>query len=398
MSSPSIRVRPGGRIIRPSVRRAGDRLSRVPHPDEGSRFAAREPEGAGAPLVDWIALTRLEGLGPVSLRRLLERFGSPSGVFAASEGELCDPGLQLRSGHREAILRGPDVAWALEQLDAAERIGAAVVTMDDPLYPQAMRRLHAPPPVLHVLGKGALEAPRAVGVVGTRAPTATGGEACGVLVRDWAREGIRVVSGMARGIDEIAHRGALEAGGETVAVLGCGLDQIGSGARLALARDISCHGVVVSEFAYGGAVLKGNFPRRNRLIAALSGAVVVAEAGERSGALVTARHALEQGLDVLACPGPAGWESFAGCHRLLREGATLCARADDLFAATGWSAGPRRIDFDPLLHLLSGRGATIEEIAISTGRSIPEIEHRLVVLELSGDVVRGDGARWRRRG
>lgn len=352
-------------------------------------------------LVDWLAFARIEGTGPVFQARLLERFGSPSRVFAASRSQLEDPSLGLRKAHADAILRGPDHTWALSQLAIAEHLGAAIVSFDDPGYPAYLRAIHAPPPVLYVLGCVPLDHPRAVGVVGTRNPTTLGGEACAMLSCAWVRDGVRIVSGLARGIDEIAHRAALETTGETLAVLGCGLDQMDSPSRRGLARDISCHGALVSEFPFGDPVGKGNFPRRNRIIAGLSRAVVVAEAGEKSGALITARFALEQGREVLACPGPAGWESFAGCHRLLRQGAALCARPEDLHEALGWEAPLRVQDEgtgDALLNLLTGHGATLEEIAIGTGRSIPEIQHRIVLLEMTGAVVRSVGGRWRRHG
>lgn len=349
-------------------------------------------------LLSWLALAHLEGLGPVRLTKLLERFETPSGIFSASASALEHPSLGLRSAHVEALSRGPDLDWACGQVAEAERLGAAIVALDDPQYPAFLRTIHASPPVLYVLGTVPLEHPRAVGVVGTRSPSGAGGDACGELVRSWARSGVRIVSGLARGIDEIAHRAALEASGETVAVLGCGLDQVDSPSRRALARDISCHGALVSEFPFGDPVYKGNFPRRNRIISGLSSAVVVAEAGDRSGALITARYALEQGREVLACPGLAGWSSFLGCHRLLRQGAALCAQSDDLFEALGWECAPSRAPDDALLNLLASPGATIEEIAIKTGRSIRDIQHQIVLRELSGEVVQTVGGRWRRRG
>lgn len=363
-------------------------------------WQCREPVGSDT-LLEWLALSRVEGLGPVGVARLLERFATPSGIFHATRSDLEDPSIGLRRGHVESVLRGPDLEWAKAQVAVAEAMGAVITCLDDPQYPSALRHIHAPPPVLFVLGCVPLDHPLAVGVVGTRAPSTLGGEACGMLARAWARAGVRIVSGLARGIDEIAHRAALEVAGETVAVLGCGLDQVDSPPRRALARDISCRGAILSEFPFGEQVHKGNFPRRNRIISGLSKAVVVAEAGERSGALITARYALEQGRDVLACPGVAGWESFSGCHRLLRQGATLCARPEDLHEALGWDpiAKPStEASADSLLNLLSGQGATIEEIAIGTGSSIAEVQHRIVLRELSGEVVRCPGGRWRRSG
>lgn len=349
----------------------------------------------GDSLLDWLALSRIPGLGPVRFAQLLERFGSPQKVFAASRQDLLP--LPLGEAVRDALLKGPDHRWALDQVRQAEDLGASIIPLDDPLYPEPLRHIPQPPPVLFVTGSVPLLHPRTVAVVGTRAPTGIGRESCGHLARQWAREGLRIVSGLARGIDEIAHRASLEAGSETVAVLGCGLDQLERASRVTLSREIARHGAVVTEFPFGDPVTKGNFPRRNRIIAGLSAAVVVAEAGEHSGALITARYALEQGREVLACPGPAGWESFGGCFRLLREGASLCACPEDLHLAMGWEAvAPARSAPDGLLNLLTGPGATPEEIAVRMGSSVRDIQIQLVLRELAGEVVRGDGGRWRR--
>jgi predicted Rossmann fold nucleotide-binding protein DprA/Smf involved in DNA uptake len=159
---------------------------------------------------------------------------------------------------------------------------------------------------------------------------------------------------LARGIDEIAHRTCLEQGAPTIAVLGCGLDQIEQSARRHLARMVAEHGAVVSEFPFGGPVVKGNFPRRNRIISGLSQAVVVVEAGETSGALITARNGLEQGREVLTCPGPVGWTTFEGNHRLLREGAALCARPQDLLDQLGWHTTSPDAASDGFLDWLAG--------------------------------------------
>jgi len=371
--------------------------SRHRHPRPASVWEARESAPYEPdPLLDWLSLVRIEGLGPMRCTQLLERFGSPSAAFSATSAELAP--LRLGDAVLDALLRGPDHAWALGQVQAAETSGASILCLDDPLYPEALRHIPQPPAILYVMGSSSLLHPRSVAVVGTRNPTGIGSEACGSLVRDWARSGVRIVSGLARGIDEIAHKAALEAGGETVAVLGCGLDQLDHASRRNLARDIAARGAVVSEFPFGDPVHKGNFPRRNRIIAGLSQAVVVAEAGDKSGALITARYALEQNRDVLACPGPVGWETFAGCHRLLREGAALCARSQDLFEQLAWEAPTARSAATGLLNLLSDTGDTTEEIAAKMGQSVRDMQVQLVLRELAGEVVRAEGGRWRLRG
>jgi len=359
------------------------------------KWEAREPSPpATDPLLDWLALTHIDGLGPVRLTRLLERFGSPSGVFAASPAQLRE--LSLGPQVLEALLPGPDHRWGLEQIRRAEEFGASILCLDDPLYPSALRHIPQPPPVLWVTGTAPLEQSRAVAVVGTRAPSGLGSESCALLVGEWVRAGVCIVSGLARGIDEIAHQTCLAQDSDTIAVLGCGLDQIEQSSRRRLARRISEHGSVVTEFPFGGPVVKGNFPRRNRIIAGLAQAVVILEAGETSGALITARYGLEQGREVLACPGPVGWTSFEGNHRLLREGAALCARSTDLFQQLGWAVSHPDAAPDGFLDFLSGPGATPEEIAAKMGHTVQDIALQLVRREISGEVVRCGNGRWRR--
>lgn len=360
-----------------------------------SSWEARESSIAlRDPLLDWLALTHIDGLGPMRLAKLLERFGCPSGVFAASPAQV--RALALGEPVQDALVRGPDHPWALDQIRAAEDFGASILCLDDPLYPSALRNIPLAPPVLWVTGTIPLEQSRAVAVVGTRAPSGLGSETCSLLVREWAQTGVCVVSGLARGIDEIAHRTCLDQGAPTIAVLGCGLDQIEQSGRRHLARRVSQAGAVVSEFPFGGPVVKGNFPRRNRIISGLSQAVVVVEAGETSGALITARNGLEQGREVLACPGPVGWNTFEGNHRLLREGAAVCARSQDLLDQLGWHTSRHPPTPDGFLDFLAGPGATPEEIAAKMGQRVQDITMQLVLREVAGDVVRGVDGRWRR--
>ncbi len=378
--------------VRPSLRRP---RSVTPSNSLSSPWEARESSmDLRDPLLDWLALTHIDGLGPMRLAKLLEHFGCPSGVFAAAPSQVRE--LALGEHVQDALLRGPDHAWALRQIRAAEDFGASILCLHDPLYPSALRHIPLAPPVLWVTGTTPLEQTHAVAVVGTRAPSGLGSESCSLLVGQWARAGLCIVSGLARGIDEIAHRTCLEQGAPTIAVLGCGLDQIEQSARRNLARVVAEHGVVVSEFPFGGPVVKGNFPRRNRIISGLSQAVVVIEAGETSGALITARNGLEQGREVLACPGPVGWSTFEGNHRLLREGAALCARPQDLLDQLGWRTTSPDAASDGFLDLLAGPGATPEEIAAKMGQRVQDIAMQLVLREVSGDVVRGVDGRWRR--
>lgn len=337
-------------------------------------------------------------MGPVRCQALLERFGSPIEAFDASRDELESISPRLSPDTIDAILEGPDLLWARRQISQAEAMGASVIVWDDPDYPPPLRQIPSPPPVLFAQGVLGLPHERAVAVVGTRNPTPLGESTTRLLCQNWASNGIRIVSGLARGIDEAAHRTALEQGGETIAVLGCPLDGLGTGGRGRLQQQIASAGTVLTEHPFGAPVKPGNFVRRNRIISGLSQAVVVVEAPSGSGALITARNALEQNRELMACPGPAGAPSFEGCFSLLRQGAALCAAPDDLWATMGWKARPPTSD-DPsdstVVRLLRRHEANLEELVLETQMPIALLQGELVLLELSGRIVRLPGARFR---
>ncbi|MEK7392194.1 MAG: DNA-processing protein DprA [Fibrobacterota bacterium] len=346
----------------------------------------------------WLALTHIERVGSVRAQCLVERFGSPQGAFAASRMELSDLPSALHNDTIDALLAGPDLLWARRQVSMAESLGASVICLDDPDYPESLRQIPSPPPVLFAQGVLGLVCPRAVAVVGTRKPSVNGQETTRRLCRDWAANGIRIVSGLARGIDEIAHRTALEQGGETIAVLGCPLDGLGTDGRGKLAQQIASAGVIITEHPFGAPVVPGNFVRRNRIISGLAQAVVVTEAPMGSGALITARNALEQNRELLTCPGPADSSTFEGNFTLLRQGAGLCARPDDLWHAMGWKA--RSVHQDnpsdsPVVRLLRRTDASLEEIALETQTPIAQLQGELVLLEMAGRIQRMGGSRFR---
>jgi len=346
----------------------------------------------------WLALTHIERVGSVRAQCLVDRFGSPQGAFAATRSELAQLHSVLHNDTIEAILAGPDLLWAQRQVSMADSLGASIICLDDPDYPEPLRQIPSPPPVLFAQGVLGLVCPRAVAVVGTRKPSMTGQETTRRLCREWAANGVRIVSGLARGIDEIAHRTALEQGGETIAVLGCPLDGLGTVGRGELAQQIAAAGVIVSEHPFGAPVVPANFVRRNRIISGLAQAVVVAEAPLGSGALITARNALEQNRELLACPGPADSTTFEGNFSLLRQGAGLCARPDDLWQAMGWKA--RNVSQDnpsdsPVVRLLRRTDASLEEIALQTQTPIALLQGELVLLEMSGRIQRMGGTRFR---
>lgn len=274
-----------------------------------------------------------------------------------------------------------------------------VVRRDEADYPEWLRRIYDPPALLWTRGRlVAGEGERAVAVVGSRSATPLGLAFARTLAADLAAAGLTVVSGLARGIDTAAHQGALEAGGRTVAVLGSGLDALYPRENAALARAIARDGAVVSEFPPGTGPWKQNFPRRNRTIAGWARATVVVEAGEKSGALHTARAALEEGRDVLAVPGHPSLPGCAGTNALLRDGAALVRDAGDVLAELGLApAGPAAratpAANDPVLDAMQRAApASIDELATRTALPMPELLVRLSVLELAGRVRRLPGA------
>lgn len=266
-----------------------------------------------------------------------------------------------------------------------------------PRWPVELTGIPHAPEELWVRGRVDLlgRTPR-VAVVGTRSPTPYGELQAARLAGWLAEHGIVVVSGLARGIDAIAHRAALEAGGATVAVLGSGVDR--PWPTGALTERMVREGCLVSEFAPGQGPRRHHFPWRNRLIAGLARAVVVVEAAQVSGSLVTARWALDQGREVLAIPGRVDHPMARGCHRLLRDGAALLERPEDLLPLFGLEPGPSEPSgppASPVLRALTGETLTAEELAARLGRPLPELLGELVSLELDGRVVRAPGGLFR---
>lgn len=289
-------------------------------------------------------------------------------------------------------------------LARAEAAGILPIGRFDPAYPGALAAVPDPPPVLWTLGQIDARNDRMVAIVGSRAASPYGLAVAERIASGLARAGVTVVSGMARGCDAAAHAGALAGGGRTVAVLGSGADVAYPAEHADLHRRIASHGAVVSEWAPGTPPLAHHFPLRNRIISGLCRATVVVEASERSGSLITAACALEQGRDVMAVPGPVVGERHRGSHALLRDGARLVGSAEDVLEELGWTMGPAGAGMpggrlDPVLSCLAdGEDTDLDSLAARSGLPPATLLSRLMELELAGLVRRVAGGRFTRAG
>jgi DNA processing protein len=306
-----------------------------------------------------------------------------------------------------AATAGAARARAASAVGEAARRGIVAVAWGDERYPRQLAAIVDPPFVLWARGAIDLLQQPQVAIVGSRAASSYGEEAAARLASDLVSRGFVVTSGLARGIDAAAHRGALVAGGPTVAVLGCGTDVVYPAEHLELIREVAAAGTVVSELPPGTPPLRHHFPRRNRIISGLSLGVVVVEASERSGSLITADCALEQGREVMAVPGNVLSDRHRGSHRLLKEGAALVESADDVLDALGLFGWPTAGHAGPpaaggegadalLAHLDRGEGRDLDALARASGLDASALLTRLLQLELQGRVRRLPGGRFMR--
>lgn len=290
---------------------------------------------------EWLSLSMVPGIGATLFIRLLARFGTPANVLCASEVALAEV---VGKKVAQRIRQYPEVVDTAVQERALAHYGAQLFTMDDADYPHHLAEIYDPPLALFARGNFTWsEFPPAVAIVGTRRPSAYGLRMAGMLAEQLAARGIAIVSGMATGIDAAAHEGAMRAGGQTLAVLGCGVDVVYPSEHAELMHRILQQGAVVSSFPMGVKPSRGHFPYRNRIISGLSTGVVVIEAPPGSGSLITARNAAEQGREVFAVPGHAGDRNALGPHSLLREGAKLVETVDDIVAELDLPAEARRM-------------------------------------------------------
>jgi DNA processing protein len=277
----------------------------------------------------WLALNLVPGVGSILFKRLLDRFKTPEAVFRAPMKELLKvEGLGTRVAGE--IQRGPLDKTVRRELSLLKEVGGEVITLEDDDYPRRLRDVYDPPALLYVRGKLRSEDELAIAVVGSRKTSPYGRWFTEKIGQDLARHGITVVSGMARGIDSVAHKGALQGGGRTIAVLGCGVDVIYPSENRNLFYQIIEQGAIVSEFPMRSIPEGVHFPRRNRIISGLSIGVVIVQASAKSGSLITAGYALEQGREVFAVPGNVGAEGSRGTNQLIKEGAKLVDSTEDI--------------------------------------------------------------------
>jgi len=280
----------------------------------------------------WISLNMTPGVGPRAATKLLEKFGSAENVFHATRSEL--ESLRLRAETIESILKREFHEKAVEELEKVRELGGDVLILDDGSYPFLLREIADPPITLYVRGnwQACFDAP-CVGVIGSRKCSTYGENASEMLSRDLAENGVCVVSGFARGIDTAAHRGAIRGQGKTIAVLGTGIDEVYPKENKKLVDEIiDAGGAIVSQFPLSTPPLKDNFPYRNRIISGLSYGVLLIEASERSGSLITARLAMEQNREVMAVPGNITSRNSFGTNYLIKSGAKLVQQWQDVVA------------------------------------------------------------------
>jgi len=354
---------------------------------------------------DWIALSLAPGLGPSGFWNLLNSAGSPSSVLdlpyndvkqiaGLRKGQL--DGLRMRDKLRDAASR---------EMDNLVRVGALPVILDDPAYPELLKKCVNPPPVLYLKGRKASLSTTAVAIVGSRAATGYGRRTAFNLGRDLARNRVTVVSGLATGVDTAAHNGSLDGTGLTIGVLGCGLDVVYPRTNKKLYSEVAERGALVTEYCLGTKPDGFRFPARNRIIAGLCRGVVVVEAAKKSGSLITVQHALDEGRDVFAVPGQVDSMKSDGTHWLLQQGALLVISAADIIDGLGLepvdsgcraemsnseaALGPKS---RALLTAIDQYPKQRNELIAFLGMDPAEISEHLLLLELEGlvEILPGD--------
>jgi DNA processing protein len=324
---------------------------------------------------------------------LYQYFGDFLSIWEASQEELVSAGMPLEKASQylsEKSLLDLDYKYANLLKENVQ-----IISIDSPTYPDSLKHITSPPPILFIKGVFRSDClAKAVAIVGSRKATPYGKVMARKLAEDLAQAGITVISGLARGIDSAAHEGALTKEGYTIGILGCGIDLVYPPENRVLYDRIAESGCLITEFSPGQPPFGFHFPQRNRIISALSSAVIVVEASLKSGALITVDLALEQGKEVFAVPGPCLNKTSEGCHKLIKEGAMLVETANDILETLGWQSLPDEfpLELNPtetqILNQLDWDVKRVDEIALLTGLEISQVASYLVTLEIKGLVKR----------
>jgi len=348
-------------------------------------------------LADTLRLSLISGVGPRIRKALIERFGSARAALRAAPSELRGVhGIGEKLTHK--IVEADREIDVEAEIALCQEHGIDILTEDRSDYPRPLREIHDPPGVLFMRGELKPNDALAVGIVGTRHGTQYGLRQAERLAGSLARAGLTIISGLARGIDAAAHRGAMAAGGRTIGVLASGVMNIYPPEHDRLADEVASHGALISESPPHAAPLSGTFPQRNRVISGMSLGIIVVEAAERSGALITARHAMEQGREVFAVPGNVDSRTSRGCHQLIRDGARLVESADDVLEELGPLVESVPRDDGQVIHhpaelllneleqqvlsAISGEATPIDRIVAQTGLPVPQVLSTLSALEM----------------
>jgi len=340
----------------------------------------------------WVGFSLVKGIGAVRLKALLDYFGDAKTAWNASVFELVKAGLGPKLAER-VILARKNINLD-EYMARVDKNNIQVLTWEDANYPVHLKEIDQPPPVLYMRGELTAEDAWAVAIVGTRSISAYGRQVTEELATVLAQNGVTVVSGLARGVDAVAHQAALKAGGRTLAVLGSGVDNIYPPEHRQMAEKLSLHGAILSDYAPGTPPDSANFPPRNRIISGLSMAVVVVEAGDISGALITAEFAVDQGRDVFAVPGTVYAPQSRGTNRLISNGARILLQSSDVLKSLDLTRNVERREIRrvlpadateaSLLNFLGAEPIHIDEIRARLGLPIEKISAALTMMELKG--------------
>ncbi len=354
----------------------------------------------------WLAVNNIPNLGPITIKKLYEHFGSIENVWLAAEKEM----YLIAGIHVPAIRAFVENRQKIDlesEFDKVNKAAINVLTLEDEEYPFYLKNIYDPPPVLYYRGRLLNNDEKAIAIVGTRKSSRYGLATAKKMAGELAAQGVIIVSGLAAGIDTAAHEGALEAGGKTLAVFGTGLDIVFPAGNANLAEKISAHGAILSEFPVGYPPDRTTFPRRNRIISGLSLGVIVVEGHYDSGAMITAKLALDQGREVFAVPGNVDLDQSKGPHWLIKQGAKLVENVDDVLEElnitknkktesrtrntehrdyTGLSAAEQKI-----VALLNTEAAQIDLISAKTGLPMPQLLSLLAMLEMKNVVTQLPG-------